>query len=229
MNAQARAVVADLHELADPARRPGMARVGINIDRALGVSVPHLRRLARRHRPNHPLAPDLWQTSVHEARILACMVDDAAQVTPEQMETWVVDFDSWDLCDQVCGNLFEAAPLGMKTARSWTRRPEEFVKRAGFALMAAHVVHDRTSPDGVHTAWFPAIRRGADDERNYVKTAVSWALRSIGKRNLALNVAAIEEAEALLVSKTRSARWIGRDALRELTLAEHQRRLRSKT
>jgi 3-methyladenine DNA glycosylase AlkD len=229
MNARTRTVLAELDLLADPSRRPGMARVGINVDRALGVSIPHLRRLARPHRPDHPLALDLWRTGVHEARILASMVDDPVQVTPEQMETWVGDFDSWDLCDQVCGNLFEAAPFGMKIARAWTGRPEEFVKRAGFALVAEHAVHDRTSPDRVYTAWFPAIRRGADDDRNYVKKAVSWALRSIGKRNLALNAAAIGEAEALLVSGTRSARWIGRDALRELTLAEHQRRLRAKT
>jgi 3-methyladenine DNA glycosylase AlkD len=229
MNARTREMLADLDHLADPSRRPGMARVGINVDRALGVSIPHLRRLARRHRPDHPLALDLWQTGVHEARILASMVDDPAQVTPEQMEAWVVDFDSWDLCDQVCGNLFESAPFGLKIARAWTRRPEEFVKRAGFALAAEHAAHDRASPDRVYTAWFPAIRRGAADERNYVKKAVSWALRSIGKRNLALNAAAIGEAEALLASGTRSARWIGRDALRELTLEEPQRRLRAKT
>lgn len=227
MNARTREVLACLDLLADPSRRPGMARVGINVNRALGVSVPHLRRLARGYRADHPLALDLWRTGVHEARILASMVDDAAQVTPEQMEAWVMDFDSWDVCDQVCGNLFESAPSGMKIARGWVRRPEEFVKRAGFALVAEHAVHDRTSADRVFTGWFPAIRRGAADDRNYVKKAVSWALRSVGKRNLALNAAAIREAEALLVAKTRSARWIGRDALRELTLAEHQRRLRS--
>ena len=229
MHARTRAVLAELDHLADPSRLPGMARVGINVDRAIGVSMPHIRRLARRHRPDHPLALDLWRTAIHEARILASLVDDPAQVAPEQMQAWVEDFDSWDLCDQVCGNLFEATPFGLKMARSWMRRPEEFVKRAGFALVAEHAVHDRTSADSVYTAWFPAIRRGAADERNYVKKAVSWALRSIGKRNLALNAAAIREAEALLVSDTRSARWIGRDALRELTLAEHQRRLRAKT
>ena len=226
MNARTREVLADLDHLADPSRRPGMARVGINVDRALGVPIPDLRRLARRHHPDHPLALELWRTGIHEARILASMVDDSAQITPEQMEAWVVGFDSWDLCDQVCGNLFQAVPTGVKIARAWTRRPEEFVKRAGFVLMAEHAVHGRTLPDGVFTSWFPAIRRGATDERNCVKKAVSWALRSIGKRNLALNAAAIGEAEALLVSKTRSARWIGRDVL---TLAEHQRRLRAKT
>ncbi|MGH2594592.1 MAG: DNA alkylation repair protein, partial [Actinomycetota bacterium] len=203
MNARTGAVLAELDQLADPSRRPGMARVGINVERALGVSIPDLRRLARRHRPDHSLAIGLWRTGVHEARILASMVDDLAQVTPEQMEAWVVGFDSWDLCDQVCGNLFEATPFGMKVARAWARRPEEFVKRASFALVAEHAVHDRTSPDSAYTAWFPAIRRGAADERNYVKKSVSWALRSIGKRNLALNAAAIREAEALLVSKTR--------------------------
>jgi 3-methyladenine DNA glycosylase AlkD len=187
MNARTREVLADLDRLADPSRRPGMARVGINVERALGISIPQLRRLARGHRPDHSLALDLWRTGVHEARILASMVDDPAQVTTGQMEAWVVDFDPWDLCDQVCGNLFQATPFGLKIARGWTRRPEEFVKRAGFALLAEHAVHDRTPPE------------------------------------------AIREAEALLVAGTRSARWIGRDALRELTLAEHQQRLRAKT
>ena len=146
-------ILACLDLLADPSRRPGMARVGINVNRALGVSVPHLRRLARGYRSDHPLALDLWRTGVHEARILASMVDDPAQVTPEQMEAWVLDFDSWDVCDQVCGNLFESAPSGMKIARGWMSRPEEFVKRAGFALVAEHAVHDRTSADRVFTGW----------------------------------------------------------------------------
>jgi 3-methyladenine DNA glycosylase AlkD len=113
VKARTREVLGELDHLADPSRRPGMARVGINVDRALGVSMPHLRRVARRHRPDHDLALDLWRTGVHEARILASMVDDPALVTMEQMESWVVDFDSWDLCDQVCGNLFEATPSGM--------------------------------------------------------------------------------------------------------------------
>jgi 3-methyladenine DNA glycosylase AlkD len=174
-----------------------MARVGINVDRALGVSIPALRKIGRRHRPDHSLALDLWRSGIHEARILASMVDDPAEVTRDQMEEWVGDFDSWDLCDQVISNLFDLTPFAASVVRAWTKRPDEFVKRAGFAMIAAHAVHDRTAPDHSFTAWFPAIRRGATDDRNYVKKAVSWALRSIGKRNLALNAAAIAEAERL--------------------------------
>jgi 3-methyladenine DNA glycosylase AlkD len=227
MRAVTRGVVAELRAVADPSRRPGMARVGINVDRALGVSIPNLRKLGRRHGPDHALALDLWRTNIHEARILASMIDHPLHVTREQMEEWVLDFDSWDLCDQVTGNLFDRTPFAASVARAWTRRPEEFVKRAGFSMIAARAVHDRTATDRTFTAWFPAIRRGAADERNYVRKAVSWALRQIGKRNLELNAAAIAEAETLSVSDIPSARWVGRDVLRELRLDETQRRLRA--
>ena len=218
----------ELHALADPTRLPGMTRVGINTQRAIGVSIPHLRKLGRRLGPDHDLALDLWDTGIHEARILASIVDDPAEVTLEQMEMWAADFDSWDLCDQVIGNLFDRTPFAMQAARAWTKRDEEFVKRAGFTLIATRAVHDRTSPDRSFAAWFPAIRRGAADDRNYVKKAVSWALRQIGKRNLALNEAAIVEAETLAASAVTCTRWVGRDALRELRLDETQRRLRAR-
>jgi 3-methyladenine DNA glycosylase AlkD len=226
MRAATRGVDAELRAVADPSRLPGMGRVGINVDRALGVSIPNLRKLGRRHRPDHALALDLWRSGIHEARILASMVDDPAKVTREQMEEWVLDFDSWDLCDQVIGNLFDLTPFAASVARAWTERPEEFVKRAGFALIAARAVRDRTAPDLTFTTWFPAIRRGAKDDRNYVKKAVSWALRQIGKRNLELNAAAIVEAETLTMSDVPSARWVGRDVLRELRLDETRRRMR---
>jgi 3-methyladenine DNA glycosylase AlkD len=227
MRSETRGVVAELRAAADPSRLAGMTRVGINVDRALGVSIPTLRKLGRRHGPDHALAQDLWLTGIHEARILASMVDDPAQVTREQMEQWALDFDSWDLCDQVTGNLFGRSTFASSMARAWTRRPEEFVKRAGFALIAARAVHDRTAPDRTFTASFPAIRRGATDDRNYVKKAVSWALRQIGKRNLDLNAAAVAEAETLSTLDAPSARWVGRDVLRELRHDETQRRLRA--
>jgi 3-methyladenine DNA glycosylase AlkD len=227
MNAATRGVLSELRALADPARLPGMAHVGINVDRAIGVSIPHLRKLGRRLGPDHRLALDLWSTRIHEAGILASMVDDPAAVTRDQMETWVADFDSWDVCDQAVGNLFDRTPFAMPAARAWTKRDEEFVKRAGFALIATRAIHDRNAPDEAFTAWFPTIRRGAADDRNYVKKAVSWSLRQIGKRDLALNAAAIVQAEKLAASTTTSARWIGRDALRELRLDETQRRLRA--
>jgi 3-methyladenine DNA glycosylase AlkD len=209
-------VLADLREVADQSRLAGMARVGINVTRALGVSIPHCRVLARRHRNEHALAIGLWASEIHEARIVASMVDDPQIVDRDQMESWVLDFDSWDLCDQVCGNLFDRTPIAGLAARDWVVRDEEFVKRAGFVLIAERAHRDRDSSDDVWLAWLPVIRQGAVDERNYVKKSVNWALREIGKRNESLRVSAIEEAERLVASESRSARWIGRDALREL-------------
>ena len=226
MRKATRAVVDELRDVADPSRMPGMARVGINVDRALGVSIPHCRRIARGHRRDHELALDLWRTRIHEARILASMVDDPAEVEQAQMEAWVADFDSWDLCDQTCGNLFGATPHAFSKAAAWVRRDEEFVRRAGFTLIAERAVRDKTHDDSFWIGWFPAIRDGADDDRNYVKKAVSWSLRQIGKRDLTLNAAAIAEAEGLLSLPARSARWVARDVLRELGSDAVQARLR---
>lgn len=225
MRVATRAVMDELRSAADPGRRPGMARVGINVDRAWGVSIPHCRRIARGRRGDHALALDLWDSRVHEARILAALVDVPALVTDEQMETWVAAFDSWDLCDQVCGNLFGLTPLAYPKARSWVRRDEEFVKRAGFALIAERAARDRDHDDAFWMRWLPVIRRGAADERNYVKKAVNWALREIGKRDANLNAAAIAEAEHLLELGAPAARWIARDALRELRSDAVQARL----
>lgn len=205
-----------------------MARVGINTERALGVSIPLCRKIGRLHRGDHALALDLWDTGIHEARILASMVDDPSQVTDEQMETWVAGFDSWDLCDQVCGNLFIRTPFARAKARTWVKREQEFERRAGFTMIAELTVHDRDHDDAFWMRFFPAIRRGATDERNYVKKSVNWALRQIGKRNRHLNAAAIREAEELLKLDSRSARWIARDALRELRSDAVQQRLASK-
>ena len=221
----AREVVAELRRLADPSRIPGMARVGIRVDHALGVSIPQLRATSRRLGVDHSLAQALWRTGVHEARILASMVDDPVRVTREQMEDWVTDLDSWDVCDQICGNLFGATPHAFPAARAWARRPEEYVKRAGFTLIAERAVHDKRAHDAIFLRFLPVIRRGATDERNHVKTSVNWALRQIGKRNLALNTAAIAEAERLLELDSRSARWVARDALRELRSDPVHRRL----
>jgi 3-methyladenine DNA glycosylase AlkD len=221
----AEAIVDELRAEADASRLPGMARVGIDIGHALGVSIPRLRALARRIGNDHDLALSLWGTGVHEARILASMIDEPASVTLEQMEAWASDFTSWDLCDQVCGNLFGATSHAHAIAREWVGREDEFVKRAGFALIAERAVRDKRAPDSVFQSFFPAIRRGSKDERNYVKKAVSWALRQIGKRNPSLNSAAIAEAEPLLELDSSSARWIARDVLRELRSAPVQSRL----
>ena len=209
-------VLRELRRAADPSRLAGMARVGINTDHAIGVSIPDCRKLARAHRGDHDLALELWASGIHEARIVASMVDDPGLADRDQMESWALDVDSWDLCDQVCGNLFERTPMAMDAARAWVGRDEEFVKRAGFVLIAERTHRDRGDDDDVYLAWLPVIREGALDERNYVKKAVNWALRQIGKRNESLRLAAIAEAETLVASNTRSARWIGRDTLREL-------------
>ena len=226
MRARTREVLGELRAAADPTRTPGMARVGINVERALGVSIPHCRRIARVHRLDHGLALDLWTTGIHEARILASMVDDPTQVTRPQMESWVRDFDSWDVCDQTCSNLFGSTPYAYAKAKTWVRRKEEFAKRAGFTLIAERAVHDRERDDAFWLTWLPVIRGGATDDRNYVRKAVNWALREIGKRDLALNAAAIVEAERLLEIDAKGARWIARDALRELRSEAVQERLR---
>ena len=226
MRAATKRVVEELRAAADASRKPGMARVGIRIDRALGVSIPECRRIARGHRRDRALALELWRTRIHEARILASMVDDPDQVTDEQMEGWVADFDSWDVCDQVCSNLFGLTPLAFGKATAWSKRPEEFVKRAGFTLIAERAVHDREHGDDFWIGWLPVIRNGAQDDRNYVRKAVNWSLRQIGKRNLVLNAAAIAEAERLSQEESRSARWIARDALRELRSEAVRSRLR---
>jgi len=205
-----------LRAQANPDNVAGMARFGINPNGTLGISIPILRRLAREIGRDHELAQQFWQSGIHEARILAAFVDIPAAVTEDQMESWVQDFDSWDVCDQVCGNLFDRTPFAYGKAVSWTYRDAEFVKRAGYALMAALAVHDKKAEDDAFRAFFPHIVRGADDPRNFVKKAVNWALRQIGKRNDALRPDATAVAEQLARSQDRTMRWVGKDALREL-------------
>ncbi len=195
----------------------GMARFGINPAGTLGIGIPALRALAKRIGTDHQLALELWETGIHEARILAGMIDDPAAVSPRQMDAWVSDFDSWDVCDQVCGNLFARTPHAFDKVGAWSRRDEEFVRRAAFALLAALAVHDKRAPDSQFEACFPLIAAAATDERNFVKKAVNWALRQIGKRNAALNARAIEVAREIERIDAKAARWIAADALRELT------------
>jgi 3-methyladenine DNA glycosylase AlkD len=220
-------IVARLKGMADPTALEGMARYGINPQHAYGgISVPTLRALAKEVGRDHALAEQLWASGVHEARILASMVDDPKQVTEEQMERWVRDFNSWDLCDQVCGNLFDRTPFAHAKAVQWSQQPEEFVRRAGFALMAWLAVHDKQMTAAQFEPFFPLMIQAAADERNFVKKAVNWALRSIGKRSPALNARAIEVAREMQQIDAKAARWIAADALRELTGEAVQRRLR---
>jgi len=209
-------VIDILQEMASPAYREGMLRFGIANHKALGVKIPQLRKLAKEIKKNHQLAQQLWATDIHEARILATMIDDPKQVTEGQIDKWVLDFETWDVCDQACGNLFDRTPFALQKALEFSARDEEFVKRTGFVLMAALAVHDKKADDMVFIQFFPIIEREAWDERNFVKKAVNWALRQIGKRNRTLKPLAIATAERILQQTSRSAKWIAADALREL-------------
>jgi 3-methyladenine DNA glycosylase AlkD len=213
---QAHVILKQLKAQSNARNIAGMARFGINPHNTYGISIPTLRRIAKQTGKDHRLAQELWQSGIHEARILAALVDLPEKVTIAQMERWVRDFDSWDVCDQVCSNLFDKTAVAYRQAVAWSRREEEFVKRAGFALMAALAWHDKAGSDAAFVKFLPAIKRGATDERNFVKKAVNWALRQIGKRNRALNRAAVATAREISQFDSSAARWIAADALREL-------------
>jgi 3-methyladenine DNA glycosylase AlkD len=219
-----REVVAELRSRRDEEALAGMARYGIDIDHAYGLSVPQVRalgkrivkELGRRDPARHAFALELWETGIHEARLLASLVDLPEMVDEEQMEAWVLGLDSWDVCDQLCNNLLAYCPLAREKAMEWSGRQEEFVKRAGFALMASLAWHGKDAPDERFLPLLAAIEGEAGDERNLVKKATNWALRNIGKRGPALNAQAVETARRLAASESKTARWVGADALREL-------------
>ncbi len=222
-------VLRKLRARARPSQLEGMARYGIAVEKRLGVSIPDLRKIAKEIGQNHRLAVELWQTGIDDARILASMIDEPKKVTEEQMEKWVLDFNSWDVCDQVCMNLFEKTPLAWKKIHDWSLREEEFVKRAAFALIACLAWHDKWSEDQKFAKLFPVIKSASTDERNFVKKAVSWALRNIGKRTPYLNTQAIKVARELLQNDSKASRWIGKNTIRELESEPVQRRLKTKS
>jgi 3-methyladenine DNA glycosylase AlkD len=215
-----------LRSLGDPKNVAGMARYGIHATKAFGVSAPNLRKLAKEVGRDHDLAGQLWRTGVLDARVMAALIDDPAKVTVRQMERWAKDFDSWAVCDSACCCLFDKTPYAWDKAVEWTSRREEYVKRAGFVLMAALAVHDKKTPDERFETFLPLIAEHATDDRNFVKKAVNWALRQIGKRSRHLNEAAIRTAREIRLIDSRSARWIASDALRELTNDKVRRRLK---
>lgn len=219
-------VIEWLKSNANSANVSGMARFGINPDKTLGISIYELRKITKKIGLDHNLAQQLWGSGIHEARLLAGFVDDPDMVTEEQMEDWVKDLDSWDVCDQVCSNLFDKTEFAYKKAFEWSERSEEFVKRAGFVIMAALSVHDKDANDEKIMQFLPIIVREVGDDRNYVKKAVNWALRQIGKRNLNLNAKAIETAKEIQKVKLKSAKWIASDAIRELTNEKVQEKLK---
>ena len=219
-------VLERLETKAKPGQIEGMARYGIVVERRLGVSIPDLREIAKELGKNHKLALELWKTGIAEARILAAMTDDPDNLVEEQMEDWVKDINSWDICDQVCMNLFEKTPLVWQKIIDWSEREEEFVKRTAFALIACLACHDKKSEDEKFIELFPLIVREATDERNFVRKAVNWALRNIGKRNLNLNKAAINTAKEIQRLDSKAARWIASDTIRELESKAVQKRLK---
>lgn len=236
-NRRVAAILAELRGMGSERARTGMARYGINVENAFGVSVCELRKMARRLGTDHDLALALWATGNHEARLLACFVDDPAAVTAEQTEAWARDFDSWDLCDQATTSLFDRTPHAWPKAVEWAKRDDGWTKRAGFSLMAGLAVHDKTAKDRAFMKLLPLIEAGAADDRNFVKKAVNWALRNIGKRNCALNAAAVACARRILAAANkraggerggnagdRAARWVATDAIRELTSEKVQAR-----
>ena len=218
-----------LEALGSPENVAGMARYGIVTKKAYGVPAPELKAFARELKKSaedrHRLAEELWATGVHDARALAYLIDDPKRVTPEQMDRWTADFDNWAICDSTCGTLFSYSPHAYAKALEWSAREDEFVKRAGFALMAWLPVHDKKADRSRFEAFLPIIEQAAGDDRNFVKKAVNWALRQVGKQDLHLNRLAIETAERISVQGTPSARWIASDALRELRSEKIQERL----
>lgn len=208
-------LVQQLRDLAVPANVSGMAKFGINPVNTLGVSMPNIRKLGGRKK-DHALAMALWQTGIHEARILASIVDQQALVTREQMDAWTADFDSWDVCDQVCSNLYTKTPFAVEKARLWSGSEVEFVKRAGFAMMAYIAVHCKKVEDAVFLEFLEIIERSAGDGRNFVKKAVNWALRQIGKRSAQLYQPALEVSRRLAASQDKTRKWVGSDAVKEL-------------
>jgi 3-methyladenine DNA glycosylase AlkD len=224
---QAGLLLREFEAMGNPANVAGMARYGIRSARVLGLTVAVIRARAKAIGRDHELAAALWDTGVMEVRLLEALVDDPALVTEAQMESWVRDFDSWALCDGACCVLFDRTPFAVAKARAWIRRREEYVRRAGFVLMAGLATHDASAPDRIFLSFLPLIEKGASDGRNFVKKAVNWALRGIGKRNLALNAAAVEVCLRLVAREEACARWIGRDALAELTGEKTLARIRN--
>lgn len=221
-------VLDKLNEKAKSDQLEGMARFGIVGDQRMGVSVPDMRKMAKDIGKDHQLALDLWETGIPEAMIVAGMVAEPDKLTEEQMEDWVVDINSWDICDQVCMNLFEKSPYAEQKIFEWSAREEEFVKRTAYALIACLAWHDKDASDQAFTKYFPVIKNGSTDDRNFVKKAVNWALRNIGKRNIELNQAAIQVAREIQAVDSKSARWIASNAIRELESDKVQERLRKK-
>ncbi|MCI0473371.1 MAG: DNA alkylation repair protein [Ignavibacteria bacterium] len=208
-------ILAQLKKSGNHANLAGMARFGIRFNEAYGCNVPFMRKLAKNYRGNHNLALELWKTGIHEARIIAFLIDDPELVTESQAESWLKDVKSWDICDGLCSNLVRKTVFAYKKAFEWSMRKEEFQKRAGFVMMAVLAVHDKVADDEIFLEFLNRIEEESYDDRNFVKKAVNWALRQIGKRNYPLHKEAVSTAKRILLQDSKSGRWIAKDALRE--------------
>lgn len=221
-------ILKKLKSLANSKNVAGMARFGIITKKVFGVAHPDIDNLARKIGKSHDLALSLWSSGIHDARILAGQIDKPEWVTVKQMDNWTKDFDNWGVCDSTCGHLFSrTGQLAHKKVRQYAKSDQEYVRRTAFTLIATLAVHDKKSPDEVFIKYLPLLKKYATDERNYVRKAVNWALRQIGKRNLALNKKAIACAEDIKKINDKTARWIAGDALRELQGATVQKRLKN--
>jgi cytidyltransferase-like protein len=211
-------IIKRLKSMANKKNREGMIRFGISPKNTLGISVYYLRDIAKEIGKNHELALELWESKIHEARLLAGFIADHQKLTEKQMERWVKEIDSWDICDQVCSNLFGKTPFAERKILEWTKRKEEFVKRSGFVLMAVFAVQNKKAENSFFEKFFPIMKREAKDERNFVKKAINWSLRQIGKRNIILNEKAMKFAEEISKIDSKSAKWIASNALSELKI-----------
>jgi len=223
------AVLRQLKAAADQRVRAKMAYFGVHVPKAHGISAPVLHQFAKHIGKDHGLAQQLWKTSIHEAKILATLIGEAEKVTAAEMDQWARDFDAWDVVDAACCYLYAHAKPAWNKATAWSRRREEFVKRASFSLIAYLSYKDEAAPDARFVRFLRVIEREAHDERNFVKKAVNWALRNIGKRNKRLHREAIRAAERIRLQDSRAARWIAADALRELKTSAVQKQLQRKT
>ncbi len=222
---EAAAILVELKSLGSEEGPAGMARFGINTAKAFGVSMAEARPLARKYKRRHDLAAHLWASGIHEARILAALIDDPKLVTRKQMDAWAADFNSWDLCDQACMKLFAKTPCVAEKAAKWAKDKREFVRRAAFATIAGYAVSAKKAADDDFLPFLAIIEAHATDPRNFVKKAVNWALRQIGKRSPKLHAPALALAEKLAASEDKTARWIGKDAVKELSDAKQLARI----
>lgn len=226
-------IIKKLESLENPANIAGMKRFGITAKKAFGVAAPVLKDLAKAVKKQaenrHALALELWKTGVHEAQIIAYLIDDPKEVTGEQMDAWAADFDNWAICDGACGHLFCKTEFAYKKAFEWAARDEEFVKRAGLVLPAWLAVHDKKADDALIAQFLPVLENNSDDARNFIKKAVNWSLRQIGKRSLHLMELAVESAARIKARNTPAARWIAADALRELRNEKILERIKRKS